>query len=55
MFGAGRGIRTPEGNIPADLQSAAFGRFATPARFWFAKSIFKVQLSIFNKLSMFNH
>ena len=31
-YGAGGGIRTPEGVKPADLQSAAFGRFATPAR-----------------------
>ena len=31
MFGAGGGIRTPEGIKPFDLQSNAFGRFATPA------------------------
>jgi hypothetical protein len=30
-FGAGGGIRTPEGRGPADLQSDAFDRFATPA------------------------
>lgn len=29
--GAGGGIRTPEGMKPFDLQSNAFGRFATPA------------------------
>lgn len=29
---AGRGIRTPEGIEPRDLQSRAFGRFAIPAK-----------------------
>jgi len=32
MLGAGCRIRTYEGIKPADLQSAAFGRFANPAK-----------------------
>jgi hypothetical protein len=31
LHGAGRGIRTPVGIKPFDLQSNAFGRFAIPA------------------------
>ena len=54
MHGARGGIRTPEGMKPADLQSAAFDRFATLAESSLRVESYRVNNSLYEYVELYS-